>query len=68
MIVVLMDTRHHRTVDLPYAGPSVLHMVECEDGRLCEVLFHATGDRLCGDWIYLQFAGPEIPERWWHRA
>lgn len=67
MIVVLMDTRHHKTVDLSPAGTSLIKMVECVDGTMHAAVFEATGDRLCGDWIYLQTSGPEIAERW-HRA
>lgn len=66
MVVVLMDTRHHKTRDFEYVGRKLIQPIDT--GK--EILFaefEATGDKLCGDWIFIQKRGPEIPDAWWSR-
>lgn len=65
--VVLMDNHHHKTMQLPLLGVSVIVPVSSYDWSSQEVEFRMTGDKLYGDPIFYQVRGPELPASWWHR-
>lgn len=67
MNIVLIDTRHHRTLAMPYMTPTVLQPVIVSAGRILDAVFTFQGDFLRGDPIYLQTGGPWLSERWWHQ-
>lgn len=62
--VVLMDTRHHKTICLPCYCASIEMPVETYDWRIGTVVFKFAGV-VAGDPIYLQARGPELPDSWW---
>jgi len=66
MNIVLMDTKHHRVVALPFAVASCLFPVETREGPT-EAEFAMTGDKLYGDPVFYQVRGPELPASWWHQ-
>ena len=73
MRVVIMDTRHHRTLELPHVGfcivqPTELALVDQAHFKRYgfeEVVFTATGSLLYGDPIFYQTTGPTLPFWWW---
>lgn len=73
MRIVVMDTKHHRTVELPCAGfkliqPLELSLEDQESFKRYEfedVVFTLTGESLYGDAIYYQTEGPTLPVWWW---
>lgn len=63
MNIVLMDTRHHKTIYLESFGQTIIQPVETRKG-IFEARFEYRGT-LCGDPIYYQIGGPAIPRYWW---
>jgi hypothetical protein len=69
MIVVLMDTRRHRTLTVAHFGRTVGVWVDQGSAFRFECAeFTFQGDYLRGDPIYLQTSGPELPARWWDQS